>query len=58
MNFEVNNKLWSGAGYLHQMTWWKNDTLLALGKLNDGGNNVICEISLSEKDGEYEAKYQ
>ena len=58
MNFETSNKLWSGPGYLYQMTWWKDDTLLAFGKLNDEGNSVICEISLSENDGKYEAKYQ
>jgi hypothetical protein len=54
----MNNKLWSGPGSLYQLTWWKHDTLLALGKLNEEGENVICEISLSENDGEYKAKYR
>ncbi|CAB4001430.1 Elongator complex 1 [Paramuricea clavata] len=58
VDFEMNNKLWSGPGSLYQLTWWKHDTLLALGKLNEEGENVICEISLSENDGEYKAKYQ
>lgn len=54
----MDNKLWSGPGSLYQLSWWKHKTLLALGKSWEHGNDVICEISLSESDGEYRATLQ
>lgn len=53
----MNNKLWSGPGYLNQLTWWKDKTLLAVGKLHEDGADVICEILLTEVDDKYKAEY-
>lgn len=58
VDFDRNDKLCSGPGCLRQLTWWKDDILLTLGNLLENGGNVICEISLSENDGKYRAKYQ
>ena len=56
-DLEVNNKLWSGPGYLHQLTWWKDNTLLAVGKLHEDGTSVICEILLTEVEDKFKAEY-
>ena len=53
----MNNKLWSGPGYLQQLTWWKDNTLLAVGKLLEDGTDVVCEILLTEVDDKYKAEY-
>ena len=58
VGFKANNKLWSGPGCLYQLTWWKDDTLLALGKFHENKESVICEILLTESDGKYTAKYK
>lgn len=56
VDLETNSELWSGPGCLHQLTWWKQNVLVSVGRYADGGGNVICEIRLNELDGRYEAK--
>ena len=56
-DLEVNNKLCSGPGNLHQLTWWKDNTLLAVGKLHEDGTSVICEILLTEVEDKFKAEY-
>lgn len=57
VDLDVHNKLWSGPGYLHHLTWWKDNTLLAVGKLHEDGTSVICEILLTEVEDKFKAEY-
>ena len=58
VNLEVDKRLWIGPGHLRQLSWWKHDTLLACGKFLEDQTNVVCEILLTECDGEYKAVFR
>ena len=51
----MSEELWTGPGSLHQLTWWKHGSLIAIGRNVKDGINVLCEIQLTECDGQYEA---